>query len=271
MTKDCGVLEALNVKVIGCGDRTLVLSHGFGGDQSVWNKILPSLSKKFKIIVFDMVFSGNVDAKHFDFERYTSLSAYAADLLTILEELKVEKCLYVGHSVSGMVGCIAAIQRPKLFEKLVLLCASPRYLNDESYQGGFEQGDIDVILSRIKTDYVAWVSSFASQVVGVDDPYIVKEYITTIKNMKPEIALAVAKTIFESDLRSILCEVKSPCSIIQTRKDIAVPTAIPYYMQGSLGGDMNTVYVLDIDGHLPQLTSPEMLVQVFVQVFGCST
>ncbi|KAH9327359.1 hypothetical protein KI387_007537, partial [Taxus chinensis] len=125
-TQESGLLSnALNVKVIGSGNRVLVLSHGFGGDQSAWNKILPYLVTNFKVILFDMVFSGNVNPTHFDFDTYTSLSAYATDLLAILDEIKVEKCLYVGHSVSGMVGCIASIQRPQLFEKLILLCASP--------------------------------------------------------------------------------------------------------------------------------------------------
>ncbi|KAH9327358.1 hypothetical protein KI387_007536, partial [Taxus chinensis] len=230
------VLEALNVRTMGCGKKTLVLSHGFGGDESAWNKILPSLATNFKVILFDMAFSGNVNPNHFDFDTYASLSAYATDLLTILEELKVEKCFYVGHSVSAMVGCIASIQRPQLFEKLVLLCASPRYLNDESYEGGFEREDIEGIFGSIKYDYKAWVANFAAQVVGVDDPRLVKEYSTTLGNMKPEITLAIAKTIFESDKRSMLSEVKTPCSIIQTKNDVVVPMVVPYYMQGRLGG-----------------------------------
>uniref|UniRef100_A0A0D6R8D8 AB hydrolase-1 domain-containing protein n=1 Tax=Araucaria cunninghamii TaxID=56994 RepID=A0A0D6R8D8_ARACU len=108
---DSGLLSgALNVRIVGSGDRVLVLSHGFGGDQSMWHCILPYLEANFKVILFDMVFSGKVHAKHFDFGRYNSLSVYATDLLTVLEELKIEKCLYVGHSVSGMVGCLAAIR-----------------------------------------------------------------------------------------------------------------------------------------------------------------
>ena len=122
-----GLIEALNVRVFGSGEQIVVLSHGFGGDQSMWKDILPYLVPDFKVIVFDMVFSGSVDPKHFDFGRYSdSLSAYADDLLGILDELQVDKCVYVGHSVSGMVGCLASIKRPELFQRLILLCASPR-------------------------------------------------------------------------------------------------------------------------------------------------
>nr|ABK22456.1 unknown [Picea sitchensis] len=261
MAEESKLLGVLNVKIIGSGKPTLVLAHGFGSDQSVWQYILPYLVAHYKVIVFDMVFSGKVDPKNFDFDRYTSLSAYAADLLSILDELKIDKCLYVGHSVSGMVGCLASIERPELFERLILLCASPRYLNEESYHGGFERGEVDSLYYALKSHYAAWASGFAPLAVGVDEPSVVEEFRRTMMNMKPEIALAVAKTIFESDMRSILCDVKTPCSIIQTAKDIVVPMAVPYHMQGNLGGKMNSVIILDAEGHLPQLTAQDLLLQ----------
>lgn len=266
MGVESGMLGCLNVKVLGSGNRIIVLAHGFGSDQSVWQYILPYLVANYKVIVFDMVFSGNVDPKNFDFDRYTSLSAYATDLLAILDELQVQKCSYVGHSVSGMVGCLASIKRPELFERLILLCASPRYLNDESYHGGFERGEVDRLYFAMKSDYAAWVLGFAPLAVGADEPSAVKEFSRTMMNMRPEIAFAVARTIFESDMRSILCDVKTPVSIIQTAKDIAVPMAVSHYMQESLGGNMNSVDILDADGHLPQLTSPALLLQAFKQI-----
>eukprot|EP01018_Ginkgo_biloba_P021130 Gb_15091 [translate_table: standard] len=266
MLVQSGLVDALNVRIIGSGERVVVLSHGFGSDQSVWQYILPSLVGDFKVIVFDMVFAGTVNPNHFDFDRYTSLSAYAADLLTILDELKVEKCSYVGHSVSAMVGCIASIKRPELFQKLILLGASPRYLNDENYEGGFERGDIDELLSRMKSDYGAWVSGFAPLVVRVDEPSVVKEFSRTMLSMKPDIAFTIAKTIFESDMRSILGEVKTPCAIIQTTKDKAVPMGVAYYLQCHLGGK-TSIEILETDGHLPQLTAPDLLLQVLA-VFG---
>ena len=121
------LIEALNVRVFGSGERILVLSHGFGGDQSMWKDILPYLVPDFKVIVFDLVFAGSVDPKHFDFDQSSnSLAAYADDILAILEELKIDRCMYVGHSVSGMLGCLASIKKPELFKRLILLGASPR-------------------------------------------------------------------------------------------------------------------------------------------------
>lgn len=152
------------------------------------------------------------------------------------------------------------------------LFTSCRYLNDETYQGGFERGDVDGLYCAMKSDYAAWVSGFAPLVVGLDEPPVVKEFTGMLTNMKPQIALAVAKTIFESDMRNILCDVKTSCSIIQTTKDIAVPMSVPYYMQCNLGGKLNTVDILDNNGHLPQLTSPGLLLQALKKVIrDCDT
>nr|ABK23563.1 unknown [Picea sitchensis] len=265
------LLEVLNVRVTGSGERVVVLSHGFGGDQSMWKDILPYLVPDFKVIVFDLVFAGSVDPKHFDFDQSSnSLAAYADDILAILEELKIDRCMYVGHSVSGMLGCLASIKRPELFERLILLGASPRYLNDESYEGGSERGEIDGILSTIKSNYSAWVSGFVPLLIGVDQPSIVDDLSRKWLSIKPEIAFPVAKSIFECDLRSILTDVKTPCSIIQTRKDVVVPSSVPYYMQRNLGGENNSVHILDIDGHLPQLTSTHLLAKLLTQLLAGS-
>lgn len=118
-----------------------------------------------------------------------------------------------------------------------------------------------IVFHPLKSDYAAWASGFASLAVGIDEPFVVEEFRRTMMNMKPEIALAVAKTIFESDMRSILWEMKTPYSIIQTAKDIVVPMAVLYHMQGSLGGKMNSVIVLDAEGHLPQLIAQGLLLQ----------
>lgn len=265
------LLEVLNVRVIGSGERILVLSHGFGGDQSMWKDILPHLTPEFKVIVFDMAFSGTVDPKHFDFDRYSnSFNGYADDLLAILDELKIDKCIYLGHSVSAMVGCLASIKRPELFEKLILLGASPRYWNDGSYEGGSEREDIDGVLSLIKSNYSAWVSGFLPPLIGVDEPSVVNEFSKKMLSIKPEIAFTAAESIFESDLRNILRDVKIPCSIIQTRKDAVVPLSVAYYMQSNLGGENNSVHILDTDGHLPQLTSPHMLATLIRQLLAGS-
>ncbi|KAJ4714765.1 Sigma factor sigB regulation protein rsbQ [Melia azedarach] len=257
--------EAHNVKVLGSGEQVLVLAHGFGTDQSVWKHLLPHLLEDYRVVLFDTMGAGTTNPDYFDFERYATLEGYAYDLLAILEELRIESCILVGHSVSAMIGAIASISRPDLFTKLVMLSGSPRYLNDVDYYGGFEQEDLEQLFEAIRSNYKAWCSGFAPLAVGGDmDSVAVQEFSRTLFNMRPDIALSVAQTIFQSDMRQILGLVTVPCHIIQSMKDLAVPVVVSEYLHQNLGGE-SIVEVMSSEGHLPQLSSPDIVIPVLLR------
>ncbi|KAL5559168.1 hypothetical protein UlMin_035379 [Ulmus minor] len=154
-----------------------------------------------------------------------------------------------------MIGILAAIRRPELFSKLVLVGASPRFLNDNDYHGGFEQGEIDEVFSAMESNYEAWVRGFAPLSVGADVPAAVREFSRTLFTMRPDITLFVCRTIFNSDLRGVLGLVKVPCCIMQTAKDVSVPASVATYLKDHLGG-RTTVEMLETEGHLPHLSAP---------------
>ncbi|KAF9687499.1 hypothetical protein SADUNF_Sadunf02G0099900 [Salix dunnii] len=255
------ILEALNVRVEGQGDKFLVFAHGFGTDQSAWQRILPFFTPYYRVILFDLVCAGSVNPDYFNFRRYTNLEAYVDDLLNILDTLGVDRCFYVGHSVSAMIGILASIRRPELFTKLIMIGASPRFLNDKDYHGGFEQEEIESVFVAMEANYEAWVNGFAPLAVGADVPAAVREFSRTLFNMRPDITLFVSRTVFSSDLRGILGLVKVPCCIIQTSKDVSVPASVAKYLKNHLGGK-TTVEMLRTEGHLPHLSAPAMLAPV---------
>ncbi|XP_050215238.1 probable strigolactone esterase DAD2 [Mercurialis annua] len=255
------ILEALNVRVVGSGDKIVVFAHGVGTDQSAWQRILPFFTQNYRIILYDLVCAGSVNPDYFDFRRYTTLDAYVDDLLNILDALRVNRCAYVGHSVSATIGILASIRRPELFSKLILIGASPRFLNDKDYHGGFERPDIENVFSAMEANYEAWVNGFAPLAVGADVPAAVREFSRTLFNMRPDITLFVSRTVFNSDLRGLLGLVKVPCCIIQTAKDMSVPASVAEYLKSHLGG-RNTVEILRTEGHLPHLSAPALLAQV---------
>ncbi|KAG9143661.1 hypothetical protein Leryth_017161 [Lithospermum erythrorhizon] len=256
------LLEALNVRVVGSGEKVLVFAHGFGTDQSAWQRILPFFLRDYRVVLYDLVCAGSVNPDYFDFRRYTTLDSYVDDLLNILDALSVDQCAYVGHSVSAMIGLLASIRRPELFSKLILIGASPRFLNDKdnNYHGGFEIEEIEKVFSAMEANYEAWVNGFAPLAVGADVPAAVREFSRTLFNMRPDISLFVSRTVFNSDFRGVLGLVKVPCSIIQTAKDVSVPVSVASYMKNHLGG-RSTVHMLNIEGHLPHLSDPTLLAQ----------
>ncbi|XVE54314.1 hypothetical protein DITRI_Ditri03aG0070700 [Diplodiscus trichospermus] len=260
--------EAMNARIIGSGSETMVLAHGFGGDQSVWDKILTYLTHHYQVVVFDWTFSGAVkDTNLFDPLKYSSYDAFANDLIALMDELDLKSSVFVGHSMSGMIGCIASIKRPELFNRLILVAASPRYINIDDYEGGFEAAAIDNILSNIESDYENWASSFAALVVDNKDPLSVEKLAKCLKKMKHEFAVPLAKTVFRCDERNILEKVTTPCTIVQPSNDIVVPNSVAYYMQKKIKGK-STVEIVETDGHFPQLTAHLEFLDVLGGVLG---
>ncbi|PHU25163.1 putative esterase D14L [Capsicum chinense] len=259
------VQEAHNVKVMGSGSKTVVLGHGFGTDQSAWKHLVPALVDEYRVVVYDNMGSGPTNPDYFDFERYSSLEGYAYDLIAILEELQITSCIYLGHSISSMTGVIASIFRPDLFSKIVLLSASPRFINAEDYFGGFEKEDIDQLCQAMESNYKSWIDGFAPLVIGGDmDSVAVQEFSRTLFNVRPDISLSVFRTIFTFDLRHFLSRVTVPCHIIQSSKDLAVPVAVSEYIHQNLGGK-SIVEVISTEGHLPHLSAPEVTIPVLLR------
>ncbi|GFP78921.1 probable esterase kai2 [Phtheirospermum japonicum] len=259
------VEAAHNVRVLGSGETTVVLGHGFGTDQSVWKHLVPHLVDQYRVLLYDNMGAGTTNPDYFDFDRYATLEGYAYDLIALLQEFNVQKCIYVGHSLSSMTGAIASIFRPELFSKLIMIAASPRFLNSGDYFGGFEQWEIDQLCVAMETNYKSWASGFAPLVIGGDmDSVAVQEFSRTLFNMRPDIALSVFRTVFTFDLRHFLARVTVPCHIVQSSNDLAVPVAVAEYIQKSLGGK-SVVEVMTTDGHLPQLSSPEIAIPVLLK------
>ncbi|XP_054808390.1 probable esterase KAI2 [Prosopis cineraria] len=259
------VEEAQNVKILGSGTRFIVLGHGFGTDQSVWKHLVPHLLDDFRVVLYDNMGAGTTNPDYFDFERYATLEGYAYDLLAILEELHIDSCIFVGHSVSAMIGAIASITRPDLFSKIIMISASPRYLNDVDYYGGFEQEELNQLFDAIESNYKAWCSGFAPLAVGGDmESVAVQEFSRTLFNMRPDIALSVARTIFQSDMRQILGLITVPCHILQSLKDLAVPVVVSEYLHQHIAAE-SIVEVMSTDGHLPQLSSPGVVVPLLLK------
>ena len=77
--------------------------------------------------------------------------------------------IFVGHSVSGMIGVLAAIREPERFARLVLIGSSPRYVNGDGYIGGFDRTEIDGFLEFPDSNQVGWSTTMAPVLMGNQD------------------------------------------------------------------------------------------------------
>lgn len=253
-------------RLIGNGPRLVVFSHGLGTDQHAWDALIALFPKDISALVYDLPGAGPLLPAGFDPEDYTTVADYADDLLNLLSEVGVDRCVYVGHSVSGMIGVLASIEDPGRFEQLVLLNASPRYINDAGYTGGFEQADLDGLFGAMSANYQAWVAGFAPMAIGADVPQAVADFSSGLLAMRPDVTARIARMIFTSDLRQVLPHVTVPTLLVHAREDIAVPAAVGEYLHQSIAG--SRLEWIDVAGHLPHLTAPESVAGVLRATFA---
>lgn len=245
-----------NVTLLGDGEQTLVFGHGFGCDQEVWSGIAPAFAKEYRVVLFDYVGSGKSDKSQYSLERYNSLHGYKQDLLDICDELQLENVLFVGHSVSSMIGMLASIERPELFDKLIMIGPSPYYMKDEEYDGGFEQSDIGDLLDMMEINYKEWAKYLAPVVMQNDArPQLAQEFEQILCANDPKIARQFAEVTFMSDVRSELSKVDVPTLILQPQFDAIAPPSVSRYVHERIEGSQ--LVLMEAMGHNPHLSDPQ--------------
>lgn len=244
-----------NVQVDGKGPATVFFAHGFGCDQHMWRLMAPAYAKRFRTVLFDLVGSGNSDLSSYDREKYDSLQGYAQDIGEIVDEFAEGPAIFVGHSVSAMIGLLADVAKPGRFATQVMVGPSPCYINDGDYFGGFERKDIDGLLEALESNYLGWASNMAPAIMGApEQPELGVELTNSFCRTDPEIAKQFARVTFLSDNRADLPRLKTPTLILQCSDDLIAPRAVGEYLQRTIPNA--TLAVIQNQGHCPHLSSP---------------
>jgi len=244
-------------------EQAICFVHGLGTDQSVWRTVAEAFAKDFAIVSFDHV--GATDANRSYFlehqSRYLSLAGYVDDFIEICSLPALRKpTILVGHSLGAMVCLLASVKRPALFSKLVLIGASPCYLNKDEYRGGMEHGDIDTIYRAIHEDYAGWARTFAPLVMGNPErPQLARQFHASIASIQREMMLTVLCSILQQDLRESVARVATPTLIIQSRNDLFVPHAVVEYLHRHIAG--SRLAEIEASGHLPHVSAPEEVIK----------
>ncbi len=244
-----------NVQVAGSGPATMVFAHGFGCDQNMWRLIAPAFQDRYTTILFDHVGSGASELQAYDRNKYDTLDGYASDVLEIIEEHAKGPVIFVGHSVSAMIGLLAAIKAPARFAAQIMIGPSPCYISDEGYAGGFSRPDIEELLATIDSNYLGWSSAMAPVIMGSpEQPALAEELTNSFCRTDPEIAKQFARVTFLSDHRADLSKSEVPALILQCSDDIIAPLAVGEYMHRVMPRSVLTV--IDNVGHCPHLSAP---------------
>lgn len=254
-----GVLVRNNVHVSGNpAGRPMVFAHGFGCSQEMWRAVVPEFEADYRIVLFDHVGAGDSDLAQYDYGKYDSLHGYADDIVEILDELDLQDVVFVGHSVSAMIGILAETRSPQRFGALALVCPSPRYINDGGYAGGFDQGEISGLLDALDANYLGWSATMAPVFMGsADRPHLGQELAVSFCKADPDIASHFAHVTFLSDNRRDLALVSTPTLIVQSANDVIAPLPVGQYVHQEISG--SSLVVLPTSGHCPNLSAPDLL------------
>ncbi|HUQ80744.1 MAG TPA: alpha/beta hydrolase [Gemmatimonadaceae bacterium] len=250
------ILKRNAVKVSGHGPATILFAHGFGCDQNMWRFVTPAFEDDYRVVTFDYVGSGKSDLSAYNPVRYASLDGYAQDVLDVADALDLRDAIFVGHSVSSIVGVLAAKRDPKRFGKLILIGPSPRYINDDGYVGGFERADIEGLLDLMDKNYIGWANFLAPVIMkNADRPELTQELEASFCSTDPKIARRFAEATFFSDNRRDLGAVSVPSLILQCSDDAIAPEVVGQYVHEHTPG--STLKVLAATGHCPHISHPD--------------
>lgn len=247
-----------NVNVLGNGARDMILAHGYGCDQHMWRLLTPRFAERYRIILYDLVGSGRSDLRAYDVNKYSTLHGHAQDLLEISREFARGPCVFVGHSVSSMIGALAAIAEPQRFASQVMIGPSPCYINDGDYVGGFTREDIHSLLDTLDSNYLGWASTMAPTIMGAPDrPELGQELTNSFCQTDPDIAKHFARVTFLSDNRADLPKLQTRTLILQCTDDIIAPCTVGAYMQRTI--PHSVLRHIENIGHCPHLSAPEAI------------
>jgi len=248
-----------NVQTLGDGERTIMLAHGFGCDQNVWRFLSPTLAESYRVLLFDYVGCGHSDLSAFSSERYLRLEGYAQDVIDICEAYDLSDVTFIGHSVSGIIGLIASLERPEYFRDLVMVCPSPCYLDDPpDYPGGFSEKDLNDLLDLMDKNYIGWAHYLAPVAMGKEAPEELKgELSGSFCSTDPLVAKVFARATFFSDSRCVLPKTRHPCLLLQSGSDDLANPSVGAYMHRHM--PLSVLRVLETEGHCIHMTHPEIV------------
>jgi sigma-B regulation protein RsbQ len=261
-TRERDFFERHGIETAGRGDHTIVLANGFGAPKESWRPLVPWLTTRGRVVQFDWATS----PEHFEITRYGDVDGYAEDMLAVIERTAAAPCTLIGHSIAAMIGMVAAKRRPSFFRHIVMIAPTPRFVRDECYPAGFSPEEADAFLEELGNDYVAWVAAFEPAVDDHAEARIASDDIrASLKSLRPDIALTMARLLFSIDFRPCLDDYRTPTTIIQPTSSYPVaPVAAGRYLAKCW--PEATLEIVEASGYLPHVTAPDKIRAVLARV-----
>jgi len=254
------IIAKNNITTFGEGKTVVLFVHGYGCNQKMWRFVTPAFEKDYKVVLIDLVGYGDSDTAAYDTQKYSSLKGYAADIVELCNELNYQNIIFVGHSVSSMIGLHVDLMAPGLIDKLVMIGPSPCYINQQDYVGGFSKEDINELINTVNSNYLGWSSAITPVIMGnPEKPELTEELKNSFCKTDPAIAQQFAKVTFMGDERKHLSKCHTNTLIIQCKSDVIAPVVVGEFVHNNMPN--STLKILDAAGHCPHMSEPEKTIK----------
>jgi len=251
------IIKRNNINISGKGKKPIIFAPGFGCDQTVWKDVLPAFEEDYQVILFDYVGFGGSDISAFNSVKYGKLSGYVQDVLDVCAVLDLKEAIFVGHSVSSMIGLLASNAEQSYFSHLIMIGPSPCYLNDPpDYYGGFEKEDLENLIDMMEKNYIGWANVFSSTLINnAERTDAAKELEDRFCSTDPLIATTFAKACFFTDSRQDITKAKVPSLILQCTEDIIAPKGVGEYLKRNMPN--SEITYMNTSSHCPHISDPD--------------
>lgn len=248
--------DGIRYTIIGSG-KNLVLVHGWGATSAIWSPVVKQLSAHYCLHLVDLPgVSHQPELNDYSLEKIAD---------TLLEKLP-DNAIWCGWSLGGLIATYIASNFPERVEKLIQVCSSLKFVEDESWLGMKEEVfglfKVGMSLQPKKT-----LNRFLSlQTMGSET---VKSDITTVKYLladQPESklsALIAGLDLLENvDLRNEFSQLTIPCLIVLGEKDSLVPIDNARTLLSLYPSQQQLIFKKS--SHVPFISEPDLFVNELI-------
>lgn len=198
----------------------IVFVHGWSGDHTIFEPSVNGLSKRFKVVSYDLRGHGSSDRP----EQGLTLKRFATDLEELMASLNLSDVTLVGHSMGASTTFeyvrnygITRLKSVSIFDM------TPKLVNDDEwklglYHGKYTREDVHQDLTQMNEDYLTFAGPFAKRVLPYLTDELLKQHLEMVKGNTPRVLAALWHEMAVRDYRDVLPAITVPTQIVYGEK-----------------------------------------------------
>lgn len=228
--------------VSGKGEPALIFVHGWGWDQSLWKKQIAKFSSKYKVVTLDLAGHGESGKKRKSF----TIKAFSDDVVSVVNKLKLNKVILVGHSMGGIINLEVYRQ---IKDKVVGIIGADTY---QLFQKGENPKSAEDYLTTFKENYLGSVREYVRTLfLESADSAFVEGMVKRMQKLPPEIGMDIFRNIYQYNSLKAATELQPRIIAVNGQKFKVKEAENIKILPGF------TAKIIRGTGHFPMIENPE--------------